>query len=210
MTSHRCVPWTSAPCSPQCQWASRGNWGTRTSCETHVVPLSSFPRAGAGFLFRPERKLFKEEKLMKRKVASPSLSKQILFIYFSSLWVGGTQRLDSILFIRVLDSVQHFFPASLQWTFLAVVLVVQSLSGVRLFATPWTAARWTSLSFTISWSLLRLMSIESVMHSNNLVLCVPFPPAFCLSQQRGFFQWGNSLHQVAKSRGYLVPLCFLP
>ena len=54
------------------------------------------------------------EKLMKRKVASPSLSKQILFIYFSSLWVGGTQRLDSILFIRVLDSVQHFFPASLQ------------------------------------------------------------------------------------------------
>ena len=117
----------------------------------------------------------------------------------------------SFIFIFVpWSKVWHFFPASLQWTFLAVVLVVQSLSGVRLFATPWTAARWTSLSFTISWSLLRLMSIESVMHSNNLVLCVPFPPAFCLSQQRGFFQWGNSLHQVAKSRGYLVPLCFLP
>ena len=45
------------------------------------------------------------------------------------------------------------------------VLVVQSLSCVHLFATPWTAACQASLSFTISWSLLKLMSIELVMPS---------------------------------------------
>ena len=50
---------------------------------------------------------------------------------------------------------------------------VQSLSHVRLFATPWTAARQASLSITNSWSLLKLMSIESVMPSNHLILCHP-------------------------------------
>ena len=50
---------------------------------------------------------------------------------------------------------------------------VQSLSRVRLFATPWTAARQASLSITKSWSLPKLMSIESVMPSNHLILCRP-------------------------------------
>ena len=50
---------------------------------------------------------------------------------------------------------------------------VQSLRHVRLFATPWTAAHQTSLSFTISRNLLKLMSIELVMPSNHLVLCRP-------------------------------------
>ena len=53
------------------------------------------------------------------------------------------------------------------------VAVVQSLSNVRLFATPWTAACQASLSITISLRLLKLMSIESVMPSNHLVLCHP-------------------------------------
>ena len=48
---------------------------------------------------------------------------------------------------------------------------VQSLSHVRLFATPWTAARQASLSITHSRSLFKLMSIESVMASNHLILC---------------------------------------
>ena len=52
-------------------------------------------------------------------------------------------------------------------------VVVQSLSHVQLFATPWTAACQASLSFTIFCSLLKLMSIESVMPSNHLVLCCP-------------------------------------
>ena len=53
-------------------------------------------------------------------------------------------------------------------------IVVQSLSRVRLFVTPWAAARRTSLPFAISWSLLRLTSIEWVMPSNHLTLCCPF------------------------------------
>ena len=59
---------------------------------------------------------------------------------------------------------------------------VQSLSCVRFFATLWTAARQASLSFTISQSLLLLMSIELMMPSIHLVLLSPSPPAFNLSQ----------------------------
>ena len=51
--------------------------------------------------------------------------------------------------------------------------VVQSLSHVRLFATPWTATHLASLNFTTSRSLLKLMSIDSVMLSNHLILCCP-------------------------------------
>ena len=56
---------------------------------------------------------------------------------------------------------------------------VQSLSRVRLSVTPWTAARQASLSITSSRSLLKLMSIESVMPSNHLILCRPLlrPPS---------------------------------
>ena len=49
-----------------------------------------------------------------------------------------------------------------------VVALVQSLSCVQLYVTPWTAACQASLYFTVSWSLLKLMSIESVMLSNHL------------------------------------------
>ena len=66
---------------------------------------------------------------------------------------------DSCLFIFGFSSVQ-FSP-------------VQSLSHVRLFATPWITARQASLSITISQSSLRLMSIESVMPSSHLILCHP-------------------------------------
>ena len=48
---------------------------------------------------------------------------------------------------------------------------LRSLSRVRLFVTPWTAALQASLSITNSWSLLKLMSFESVMPSNHLILC---------------------------------------
>ena len=56
---------------------------------------------------------------------------------------------------------------------ICVFVVVQSLSHVQLFATPWTAARQASLAFTSSLSLLKLMSIESVTPSNHLILCRP-------------------------------------
>ena len=53
------------------------------------------------------------------------------------------------------------------------VVIVQSFSCVRLFVTPWTAAHQASLSFTISQSLLKLLSIELMMPSNHLILCCP-------------------------------------
>ena len=55
----------------------------------------------------------------------------------------------------------------------AEIVSVQSLSRVQLFGTPWIAACQASLSFTISQSLLKLMSIVSVMPSNHLILCHP-------------------------------------
>ena len=60
---------------------------------------------------------------------------------------------------------------------------VQLLSCVQLFVTPWTAAHQAFLSITNSWSLLKLMSIESVMPSNHLILSSPFT-LFSLSQHQ--------------------------
>ena len=76
---------------------------------------------------------------------------------------------------------------------------VQSLSCVQLFVAPWTAACQASLSITNSWSLLRLMSMESVEPSNHFILCHPllFLPS-TLPQHRGLFKWVSSSHQVAK------------
>ena len=75
---------------------------------------------------------------------------------------------------------------------------VQSLSHVRLFATPWIAAPQASLSITSSGSSPKLMSIELVIPSNHLILCPSPSPAFNLSQHQGLFQWVSSSDQVAK------------
>ena len=75
---------------------------------------------------------------------------------------------------------------------------VQLLSHIWLFVTPWTAAYQASLSINNSQSLLKLMSIESVMPSNHLIFCRPLPllPSIFLSIR--VFLRVNSLHQVAK------------
>ena len=73
-----------------------------------------------------------------------------------------------------------FFPPYKPWIpSLSKFSSVQLLSRVRLFATSWTAAHQASLSITNSWSLLKLMSIESVKPSNHLILCHPLllPPS---------------------------------
>ena len=69
---------------------------------------------------------------------------------------------------------------------------IHSLSHVQLFATPWTAACQASLSITNSWSLLKFISIESVMPSNHLILCHPllllpsiFPSIRVISDESG-------------------------
>ena len=59
------------------------------------------------------------------------------------------------------------------YIYLPTYIIIQSLSHVRLFVTWWTAACQASLSFTISQSFLKLMSIESVMPSSHLILCHP-------------------------------------
>ena len=80
------------------------------------------------------------------------------------------------------------------------IVVFQSFSCVRLFVTPRTVARQASLSFTISCSLLKLMSTESVMPSNHLILCCPrlLLPSIFPSIRVPAHQWVGSLNQVAK------------
>ena len=82
---------------------------------------------------------------------------------------------------------------------------VQSLSRVRPFKTPWTAASQASLSITNFQSLLKLTSIELVMPSNHLILSSPSPPAFNLSQHQDLFKWVSSWHQVAKVNVEFIP-----
>ena len=65
--------------------------------------------------------------------------------------------------------------------------VVQLLSYIQLFVTPWTATRQVSLSFTISWSLLKLMCIESVMPFHYLILCRPLLLPLIFPSIRVFF-----------------------
>ena len=63
------------------------------------------------------------------------------------------------------------------WWYMSIQFsLVQSLRHVWLFVTPWTAALQASLSITNCWSLLKLMSFESVMPSNHLILCHPLLP----------------------------------
>ena len=77
------------------------------------------------------------------------------------------------------------------------IVVVQSLSHVGFYMTSQTTSHQCSLSFTISWSLLKVMSIESVMPSNQLILC-HLSPALNLAQHQGLFQRVGSLYQVVK------------
>ena len=74
---------------------------------------------------------------------------------------------SSLSALRVVSS------ASVKLLSTRFVVVVQLLSHVRLFVTPWTVACQASLSFTISWSLPKFMFFELVIPSNHLILCYP-------------------------------------
>ena len=104
---------------------------------------------------------------------------------------SSSQRAYSASRSAVIDSMvgSFVFLFLLCFGFVSVVryfVVVQSLSHVRLFATPFTAAYQAFLYFTISQTLFKRMSIESVTPSSHLVLC--HPPAFSFSQHQGLFQ----------------------
>ena len=84
------------------------------------------------------------------------------------------------------------------------ISLVQLLSRVQLFVTPWTAAHQASLSITNSWILLKLMSIELVMSSNRLILCHPllllssiFPSIRVFSMSQFFKSGGQEDIQMA-------------
>ena len=106
----------------------------------------------------------------------------------------------------------EIMPFTATWMDLEIVIVsveavsVQSLSHVHLFATPWTAARQASLSFANSRSLPKLMSIESVMPSNHLILCRPlllrpsiFPNIRVFSNE-----WSNSKTNIVWYHLYII------
>ena len=92
------------------------------------------------------------------------------------------------------------FPGLFPIEFLVQFSSVQLLSHVWLFATPWTVSRQVSLSINNSWSLLKLMSIESVMLSNHLISVVPFssclqsfPASGALPMSQFFASGGQSI-----------------
>ena len=94
-----------------------------------------------------------------------------------------------------------------QWPVWGHISSVQSHSCVQLFATPWTAASQASLSITNSQSLLKLMSIQSVMTSNHFILssfsCFQSFPASGSFQMSQFFTWGSQSIGVSASASVL-------
>ena len=101
--------------------------------------------------------------LLMRSSCFPSLKSetwQSQVLMFSHFQCSNYHKIQNILVV------QNFFLYS-------SLSSVQLLSPIRLYVTPWTAAHQSSLSITNSWSLLKLMSIESVMPSNHLILCHP-------------------------------------
>ena len=93
---------------------------------------------------------------------------------------------------------QGFGPVPVTFVSASWLSSVQFFSCVQLFVSPWTAACQASLSSVISRSLLKVMSIDSVVLSNHLIICCPSPFAFSLSQHQCLFQCVGSWHQVAK------------
>ena len=75
---------------------------------------------------------------------------------------------------------------------------VQSLSHIQLFATPWTASCQAPLSSTLSWGLLKFISVESVMLSNHLIFCHPLLLLPSIFGSIRVFSNASTLHHMAK------------
>ena len=89
-------------------------------------------------------------------------------------------------------------------------VVVQLLSHIWLFVTPWTAARQASLSFTVSQSLFKLMSIKLVMPSNHLILCHLFSPCLQSFPASGSFPVSQLFTSGSQSIGASTSASVLP
>ena len=86
---------------------------------------------------------------------------------------------------------------------------VQSLRHVWLYATPWTAARHASLPITNSWNLLKLISLESVMPSNHLILCRPLLLLPSIFPSIRVFSNESVLHVIYRLQFILTILPFM-
>ena len=103
---------------------------------------------------------------------------------FSSQWTGSKSEKE---YVKVVYCHSGYLTYSVQFS------SGQSLSCVWLFANPWNAA-----CITKYWSLLKVMSIESIMTSNRLILCHPLLLLPSIFPSIGLFQWVSSFHQVVK------------
>ena len=131
---------------------------------------------------------------MLKNATSVLLYTQSYFYLGQLIWL-----ITQILTTTIFRFIVHLLTTNHSLPFPEIVFVSQSLSCVQQFVTLWTVAHQASLSFINPWSLLKLMTIEPVMPSNHLILCLPF---LCLpsnlSQYQDLFQWVSPLHKLAK------------
>ena len=114
-----------------------------------------------------------------------------------------------IIYPLTLNNFLYDFLICRTYIYFTILSSVQFLSHFWLFATPWTAACQVSLSVTNSQNLLKLMSIESVMPSNHLILCCPLllPSVFLAS---GSFQMSQFFTSGGQSIGVSASASVLP
>ena len=124
----------------------------------------------------------------------------IYFLYITNLYITNYYTTNLIWFFDfgLFQSIFAIFNQKEKKVLGASVDVVHLLSHVRLFVTPWTAANQASLSFTISQNLLKLMSIESMMPSNYLILCHALLLLLSILPSISLFQRVGCLHHVVK------------
>ena len=162
---------------------------SQTACKSEYQPIQK-KQHGPGEVARPEAFPANFHKIV------PSWGIGWRLNGHSFIWSSFLRKDEPMAFSTILAEISIVWPQD-ETRVLNEFSSVQSLSCIRLSATPWTAACPASLSITNSRSLPKLMSIESVMLSNHLILCHPllllpsiFPNIRVL--------WVSSLHEVAK------------
>ena len=170
LLSRDCVPTVPPSCSLPCSGAV-----TCPICTLSLLPTSTVKEDALGLPTLPTL-IFKSKRL--RMTYHGSLGHLDLKLHRSHILIISETPyalLEKFLVMWLSSARKIIIPEHHQLPHFShsMIAVVQSLSHVRLSAISWTTARQVSLSFTISQSLLKFMSIESVMLSNHLILCHP-------------------------------------
>ena len=133
-------------------------------CCCSVTKLSKLPKSDS----------FQHHRLQHTRLLSFTVSWSLLKLMSIESVMPSNHLILHIPFSSCFQSFPESGSFPMSWLLTSVQFsLVLFLSRVQLFVTPWTAALQASLSITNSWSLLKLMSIESVMPSNHLILCHP-------------------------------------